>query len=79
MEPTRRPPSPEIPTLLSSLVDGVFDFSLEGPEGQTSRGQTPLVAGGRAELVPVTPMWVLGIWTSVLYWDPNCAVTCLAN
>lgn len=76
MEPIRRPPSPEIPTFLSSLVDGVSDFSLGGPEGQMSRGQTPLVAAGRAGPVPVTLMWVLGIWVSVLY---SCAVTCLAN
>lgn len=51
-----RPPNPEIPNLLSSLVDGVCDFSLEGPEGQMSRGQTPLVVGGRAGPVPVTLM-----------------------
>lgn len=67
-----RPPSPEIPNLLSSLVDGVCEFSLEGPEGQMSSGQTPLVVGGRAGPVPVTLMWVLGIWVSVLYWGPTC-------
>lgn len=61
---TRRPVNPEIYTLLSSLVDGVFDFGLEGPEGQMSRGHIPLEAGGRAGPVPVTT---------------SCAVACLAD
>lgn len=74
MDPTRRPPNPEISTLLSSLVDEVFDFSLEGPEGLMSRGQTPLEAGGGVGPVPVTSMWVLGVWDSVLSWGPSGAV-----